>query len=220
MTIGVMGALEEEVQIITDRMVVSGAEEHVGRTFYRGNLAGHKVVVVHSGIGKVRAAARSQFLIEHFAVDRLVFIGVAGALNPELTVGDIVVSDYALQWDFRSVSTDPPGYQADPALVDLAVKAAERLGYKVRVGSVLTGDRPVVKFERKQELWRTFNGQCVEMEGAAVAQVCFMNEVPFVLIRAISDLAEEGALQDFLQSFARVALLPGEMVLEMLKELG
>ncbi len=220
MTIGLMGALEEEVQLITDRLEVSGIEEHVGRTFYRGKLAGHEVVVVHSGVGKVRAAARSQFLIEHFGVERLIFTGVAGALNPELAVGDIVVSDNALQWDFRSVKMEPPRYQADPTLVALAVKAAKRLGWRVSVGLVLTGDQPVIKFEHKQELWKTFNGYCVEMEGAAVAQVCFMNKIPFVLIRAISDLAEGGSFQDFLQSFARVAPLPGDVVLEMLKELS
>ena len=215
-----MGALEGEVRLITDRLVVSGIEEHIRRTFYRGSLTGHEVVVVHSGIGKVRAAASSQFLIEHYGVDRLIFIGVAGALNPELAVGDIVVSDYALQWDFRSLNMGPPRYQAAPTLVDLAVKAAEKLGRKVCVGLVLTGDQPVIKLEHKQELWQTFNGYCVEMEGAAVAQVCSMNEVPFVLIRAISDLAEGGSFQDFLQSFARVAPLPGEVALEMLKELS
>ena len=220
MIIGVMGALEEEVRLIADSLVVSGTETHVKRTFYRGSLAGHEVVVVHSGIGKVRAAARSQFLIEHFGVDRLIFAGVAGALNPELAVGDIVVSDCALQWDFRSVRNEPQRYQADPALVALAVKMAERLDRKVYIGSVLTGDQPVIKLEHKQELWQTFNGYCVEMEGAAVAQVCFMNEVPFVLIRAISDLAEGGSFEEFLRSFAKVAPLPAEIVLEMLKELS
>ena len=167
----------------------------------------------------MRAAACSQFLIEHFGVERLIFTGIAGALNPELRVGDIVVSDRAVEWDFQSITIENRWYQADPTLVALTVKAAERLGRRVHVGSVLTGDQPVLKLAHKHELWQTFNGDCVEMEGAAVAQVCSMNEVPFVLIRVISDLADESALQDVVHSFAQVAPLPAEVALEMLKEL-
>jgi len=219
MTIGLMGALEGEIKLITESMVVSEAVKHVRKTFYQGSLNGHEVVAVHCGIGKVRAAACSQFLIEHFGIDRLILAGVAGAVNPELGVGDIVVSDCAVQWDFRSASGEPHRYQADPALVEAAVKAAEKLGRRVCVGPVLTGDQPVFKPGHKKELWNDFGGYCVEMEGAAIAQVCFMNEVPFVLIRAMSDLAEGIKFKDFMESFAKVAPIPAEVVLEMLKDL-
>lgn len=219
MTIGLMGAMTEEIRLIVDRVALSRTEEHLKRTFYLGSIAGHEVVVVHSGIGKVRAAARAQFLIERFGVDRVIFAGMAGALNPEFRVGDIVVSGRALEWDFEAISIEPHWYQADPTLVALAVEAGEKLGKTVRVGSVLTGDQPVLKLERKQQLRETFGGDCVEMEGGAVAHVCWMNGVPFVLVRVISDLADEAMLQDFVHSFAEIAPVAAEVVVEMLHQL-
>ncbi len=219
MTIGLMGALEQELRSITDSMVVSETRQHIKRTFYRGSIAGHEVVVVHSGVGKVRAATCCQFLIDHFGVDRVILIGVAGALKPGLSVGDIIVSDRTMEWDFRSVNEGMCWYQADPSLIALAVGAAERLGRRLLVGSVLTGDRPVYKLNHKHELFQTFNGDCVEMEGAAVGLVCSMNNIPFILVRVISDFADENTHQEFVRSFDKVAPLPAEVVLEMLKEL-
>lgn len=217
--IGVMGALEEEVRLIASGVGISATESHLGRTFYRGRFAGHEVVVVRSGIGKVRAAACSQFLIDKFGVGQLVFAGIAGALRPGLSIGDIVVSERALEWDLRGVRVERRWYLADPVLVALAVKVAEQLGRRVSVGSVVTGDQPVFKPGHRQELREKFNGDCAEMEGGAVAHVCSMNQVPFVLVRAISDLADENALQDLTRSFAEVSSLPAEIVLAMIKEL-
>ena len=218
MTIGLMGAMAEEIRLIVDRVALSRTEERLKRTFYLGSIAGHDVVVVHSGVGKVKAAARAQFLIERFGVDRVIFAGTAGALNPELRVGDIVVSSRALEWDFELLGGRPRWYEAAPDLVALAVEAGEKLGKTVRVGTVLTGDQPVLKLARKQQLRETFGGDCVEMEGGAVAHVCWMNGVPFVLVRVISDLADETMLQDFVGSFAEIAPVAAEVVVEMLHQ--
>ena len=220
LTTGLMGAMQEEIRLMTESMVVNAAEQHIKRTFYRGTLVGQKVVVAESGIGKVNAALCSQFLITHFGVDQLIFVGTAGALNPELCVGDIIITERALEWDFADSPREPRRwYQADPSLVALAVKAVEKLGLRARVGSVLTGDQPVLELRRKQELWQSFSGDCVEMEGGAVAHVCSVNEVPFLIVRVISDLADESSFEQFICSFAKVAPLPAEVVIEMLKEL-
>ncbi len=218
MTIGLLGALELEVRLFVNSMTVSSIEQHIKRTFYRGDLLGHDVVVTQSGVGKVRAAACTQFLIKHYGVDRIIFAGIAGALNPQFCVGDIVVANRALEWDFKAITVETAWYQADLALVDQAVGAAQRLGRKVWVGSVLTGDRPVHNLNHKQELLQAFNADCVEMEGGAVALVCFMNDIPFVLVRAISDFADERMVRDLVQSFEDFISLPAEVVLEMLKE--
>lgn len=211
--------MEQEVQLLVDRMTVSKVEEHLTRTFYRGTVAGHEAVVVYSGIGKVRASACCQFLIDRFSVDRVIFTGAAGALTPRLSVGDIVVSEKTTEWDFQSSVEGHIWHQADPGLVSLAKEAAARLHRQCFVGSILTGDRPVLKTDHKHKLLAAFNADCVEMEGGAVGLVCRLNNVPFVLIRVISDFADESALQEFDRSFSKVAPLPTEVVLEMLKEM-
>ncbi|MFH1382184.1 MAG: 5'-methylthioadenosine/adenosylhomocysteine nucleosidase [Chloroflexota bacterium] len=218
-TIGLMGAMELEVKLIAESITLKGTEQHVERTFYRGQFAGRDVVIVQSGVGKVRAATACQFLLEHFGVERLIFAGVAGGLRPGLSIGDIIVSERAMEWDFHSLMLPRCWYHADPALVSLAVRSAERLGRKVHIGSVLTGDRPIFKNEQKQDLWRTFNADCVEMEGAAVAQVCVLNAIPFVLIRAVSDLADEHSFVNLVRNLREVVAWPAEVALEMVKSL-
>lgn len=219
MAIGVIGALDEEVQLICDNMAVTHIEEHLRRTFYVGNLAHHRVIAVRSGVGKVRAAACTQFLIDHFSITRLIVAGIAGALAPELSIGDLIVSQQTLQWDFQPVGAKQRWHPAEPKLVTAALEAAKGLGYRARVGSVLTGDQPVITLKHKQELWHTYRGDCVEMEGAAVAHVCSMSSIPFVLIRVISDLADENAIHSVTSSFASVVLFPARVVVEMIKQL-
>lgn len=214
-----MGALDEEVKLISESMAVKHIEGHLRRTFYAGDLAHHRVIAVRCGVGKVRAAACTQFLIVHFGITRLIVAGIAGALSPELSIGDLVVSQKTLQWDFQAVGTEQRWYPAEPKLVTAALEAARRLGYRARAGSVLTGDQPVTTVKHKQELWHTYRGDCVEMEGAAAAHVCSMNNIPFVLVRVISDLADENAVHSVTSSFPSLALLPARVVVEMIKQL-
>lgn len=187
-----------------DKLQISEVHSCIRRDFYCGNLNGRDVVLTSCGIGKVRAAARTQFLIDHFKVSSIIFTGVAGALNPGLAMGDIVVSKEVMEHDFCISGTNELDrsmahkYQADPLLVDLAFAAGEKLGLRDRMhlGMVLTGDQVIAEKTRKHSLRETYCGDCVEMEGAAVGTVCWMNQVPFVLIRAISDGADEGILKD------------------------
>ena len=221
--VGIIGALEEEIKLLLESLESKETETGLRHTFYKGTLAGHQVILATSGIGKVRAAARTQFLIDRFGIQKLIFVGVAGAINPQLRPGDVVISRRALQHDLNYGSNERQNYwyEANPQLVDLAMKAGERLklGGKLWLGSVLSGDQVIFDTSKKQWLWQNLEGDCVEMEGAAVAMVCWMNQVPWVLIRTISDLADENLFQDIRSCFNQVATCPARIALEMLNAL-
>lgn len=223
MEMGILGALNEEIKLLLDNLRLQKVETRLRHKFYQGTLAGQQVVLTTSGIGKVRAAARTQFLIDHFPVQAIILVGIAGAINPNLGLGDIVISRHALQHDFAAGAFSRKGgtrwYEASPQLLEWAVKAGENLGWKERLylGSVLSGDQAITQLSRKQWLWRNFGGDCVEMEGAAVAAVCWMNEIPFVLIRTISDLAEEELPSDFTERFQQDADCSAAIALEILR---
>jgi len=226
--IGIMSADPVEIaKPLFDKLQLHEVHNGIRRDFHCGSLDGRDVVLMSCGVGKVRAAARTQYLIDHFRISSIIFTGVAGALNPELAMGDIVVSKEVMEHDFcisgtpeldRSVAHK---YQADSFLINLALAAGERLGLgeKMRVGTVLTGDQVVAEKTRKQALWEMYCGDCVEMEGAAVGMVCWMNEVPFVLIRAISDRADESILKDHPIWLGEAIERASAVVLEMIGDL-
>ena len=228
MATGIMSAREDEIKLLLDNLEGLKTESFLKKNFYQGTIAGQQVVLTTSGVGKVRAAARAQFLFDRFPIERLIFVGWAGALNPQLEPGDVVVSSRTFQHDFDlSGCFDREKqrsfwYEADPRLVDLALKAGERLGMAghIRLGPVLSGDQSINLPERKQWLWQTFGGECVEMEGAAVAAVCWMSQIPFVIIRGISDLADENWLQTFEKWSSESSARACRVVLEMLKSLS
>jgi adenosylhomocysteine nucleosidase len=220
---GIVGALDEELKLLVDNLEEKKIQIGLRHNIYQGVLAGHQVVLTTTGIGKVRAAARTQFLIDHFPLKRLILVGVAGAINPRLQLGDVVISRRALQHDF-DLSSAPQQrasrwYEADPQLVELALKAGEKLGLKQKLysGSVLSGDQAITQLSRKTWLWQTFAGDCVEMEGAAVAMVCWMNALPFVLIRTISDLADQEFPAELGDWFYQAASCSAAIALEMLR---
>jgi adenosylhomocysteine nucleosidase len=222
-----MGVHGEEVRLLTENLVVEETQIYLGHEFYPGSLAGHRVVITTSGAGKTRAAARTQFLIDHFDITRLIFIGAAGALNPQLKLGDIVISQKAMEHDFdRSAGfglerRGAHWYEADSQLVELALRAGERLGLGERLylGKVLTGDQVIVQQSHKQELWQTFGGDCVEMVGAPAAMVCWANNIPWVLIRAICDYADESFFEDLLKWYQPAIQRSTSVILEMMKAL-
>lgn len=225
--IGIMAAHPAEIATLVDKATVRETQTILRKEFHIGELCGHDVVITTCGIGKVRAAARTQFLIDHFQVSRLIFSGVAGALDPQLKRGDIVISTQTIEHDF-DVGEGSAGerrrlhwYDADPQLVELAMKAGEKAGLadSLRPGKVLTGDQAITQLSRKQALWQSLGGSCVEMEGAAVAGVCWMNQVPFVLVRGISDMADESASGDFLRWFQIAAQRAASLVVEMVRSL-
>ncbi|MEC0243572.1 5'-methylthioadenosine/adenosylhomocysteine nucleosidase [Paenibacillus dokdonensis] len=207
-TIGIIGAMDEEVELLLAGMKNAETVDKAGIRYYKGTYQHQDIVVCKSGVGKVNAAVTTQILIDSLGVSKVLFTGVAGAVHPELNIGDIVISSECLQHDmdvtalgfergvipYQEVSV----FQADPALVALAEKACGELGeVNCRVGRVLSGDQFIASVEQVNWFYEHLQGACVEMEGASVAQVCYMNRVPFVIIRSMSDKADGSAHANF-----------------------
>ena len=229
--IGIIGAMDEEVDILVELMDIKETVEKASLKFYKGTIEGKDVVLVRCGIGKVNAALCTQILISEFKVDAVVNTGVAGALHNDLDVYDIVISTDAIQHDFdTTVFGDKKGmiprmdnsiFVADERLVEAAYKSSieEVKTHKVVKGRVVSGDIFISSKELKDELVREFAGYCGEMEGAAIAHVCYVNETPFVIIRAMSDKADGGADVTY-DEFVQVAAHKSkDIVLNMLKSL-
>ncbi|SMP14677.1 methylthioadenosine nucleosidase /adenosylhomocysteine nucleosidase [Laceyella tengchongensis] len=206
--IGVIGAMDEEIKALLNAMEDVQEQERYRVTYYSGKLCDTPVVLCKSGVGKVNAAVCTQTLIDYFQVDAVLFTGVAGALHPDLDIGDIVVSTACQQHDidaspvgfprgtvpFQDVSIFP----ADEQLVAWAVEAGHSIsGVKVLTGKVLSGDQFISDAGKVRELREQFDGACVEMEGAAVAHVCHLADVPYVVIRSMSDRADHTADVNF-----------------------
>jgi adenosylhomocysteine nucleosidase len=228
MPIGILSALQDEIQILVDKMSNIEKTDALQRVFYSGEIEGQQAVVVSSGVGKVRASACAQYLIDQYQIDTVIIFGLAGALNNKLGIGDIVVSDRAIMYDYvvagvgvnENIALDP--IRADRQLVKLALLAGDNVAPKdvVHLGTVLTGDSAIADSARRAELREEFRGDCVEMEGAAVGLVCDMNARPFVIVRGISDMADEEAHQQFEDAFSRALHRSADVVLEMLRILS
>ncbi|MED5020243.1 5'-methylthioadenosine/adenosylhomocysteine nucleosidase [Paenibacillus chibensis] len=207
-TIGIIGAMDEEVELLLAGMQNAETMDKAGIRYYKGTYHNRNVVVCKSGVGKVNAAVTTQVLIDAFGVSKVLFTGVAGAVHPELNIGDIVISSECLQHDMDVTALgyergvipyqEVSAFQADKDLMLLAQKACGELGeVNCRVGRVLSGDQFIASVEQVSWLYEHMQGACVEMEGASVAQVCFMNGVPFVVIRSMSDKADGSAHANF-----------------------
>ena len=224
-TIGIIGAMEEEVISIKRHMHVEDTFAQAGMEFFVGVLNEKKVIVVKCGIGKVNAAICTQILIDKFDVDCIINTGVAGGLYPEINIGDIVISSDTVQHDMDTTAFgDPKGviprmdksfFEADARLIQLAEEAAENLkgDHKVYVGRIASGDQFVSSMQVKEDIYSTFTAYCAEMEGAAIAHTCYLNQVPFVVIRAISDKADQSAEVNF-EDFVHVAARNASKMIE------
>ncbi|MNC05487.1 Aminodeoxyfutalosine nucleosidase [compost metagenome] len=201
--IGLIGAMDEEIKLLLESMEDKVSTVKTGVTYYSGTIFGKKVVLCKSGVGKVNAAVTTQILLDAFGAACVLFTGVAGAVHPDLEIGDIVISSHCIQHDMDVTALGYPrgvipyqeisSFPADPALVQLAEEACQIRQQKSITGVVLSGDQFIASAAVVAELREQLNGACAEMEGAAVAQVCFMNEVPFVIIRSMSDKADGSA---------------------------
>lgn len=213
--LGVIGAMEQEVETLLSRMENKSAHTVAGSTFYEGMLCGMNAVVVQCGIGKVNAALCAQILCDRFAVTHIVNTGIAGSLSAQLDIGDLVVSADAMYHDFdchafgypvgKVPGMDVIAFPGDKALVDLAFAAAERENPgHTRIGRVASGDQFVADPALKDRIISVTQALCTEMEGAAIAQTAYRNRVPFVILRAISDKADDSAEMDY-PTFERLA---------------
>lgn len=205
--IGLIGAMDEEIKLLLEGMELKETKVKAGITYYIGDILGKSVVLCKSGVGKVNAAVTTQILIDTFGVSSVLFTGVAGAVHPELNIGDIVISSACIQHDMDATALgfirgeipyqENSIFHAEPVLVELAEKACQTLGQKYLIGKVLSGDQFISNAEIVAELRKELDGACVEMEGAAVAQVCDMNAIPFVIIRSMSDKSDGAAEVNF-----------------------
>jgi len=208
MVIGIIGAMDEEVAVYLYHLQNKKTKKWNIFTFYEGKMYGKDVVIVKSGVGKVFAAMVSQKLIDAYNVESVIFTGVGGSLNNELAIGDVVVSVDSCHHDFDAQPlgfkrgqisyTDYRFFKADGKLLKLAL-SAKLDGHKILKGRILTGDQFMTHKdkEEKRYLHEELEGDCVEMEGAAVAQVCHMNTIPHVIIRSVSDKADGSAVADY-----------------------
>lgn len=207
--IGIIGAMEEEVTSLKEQMKIKEIIELASMEFCVGKLCTKNVVVVKSGIGKVNAAVCAQILIDKFSVKALINTGIAGSLNASINIGDMVISKDAIHHDMdASIFGDPVGqiprmntlaFAANPEFVEKAKKANEEVNPDIKtiVGRVVSGDQFVSSSAVKKKIVENFQADCTEMEGAAIAQVAYLNNVPYVIIRAISDKADNSAVLDY-----------------------
>ena len=229
--IGIIGAMEEEVAALKEKMELEEVLEKASMEFYKGTLQGKSVVVVRSGIGKVNAGLCTQILVDVFGVDKVINTGIAGSLDAKIDIGDIVISTEALQHDVDATQFGYPlgqiprmetlAFPADELMTKTAKEACEAVNPEIHVftGRVVTGDQFVASREVKDHIKTNFDGLCTEMEGAAIAQAAWLNEVPFVIIRAISDKADDSAQMDY-PTFERQAIRHSvRLVEEMLRRM-
>lgn len=223
--LGVIGAMEEEVEILKKKMDIKETKKVAGMEFYEGTMDGKNIVLVRSGVGKVNMAACTQILIDEFKVSALVNSGVAGTMDTKLNQGDIVISTDAVQHDFdTTVFGDPLGeisrlgitfFKADKDMIDTAKEAAKNVsGLHITQGRVASGDQFVAGGEVANRIKENFGDvAAVEMEGASMAQVAYLNKVPFVILRSISDKANGEADLSY-EEFLPIAAKNASMLLE------
>lgn len=225
--IGIIGAMDEEVAQIVEVMEISETYGKASMVFKKGTLNGKDVVIVRSGIGKVNAAVCTQILVDRFDVDYVINTGIAGSLRAEIDIADVVLSDDVLHHDVDAAGFGYPlgqiprmdvlSFQADKRLIELGraacKKAAPDIG--VHVGRIVSGDQFISDKAVKDRLIQNFDGFCTEMEGAAIAQTAYLNNVPFLILRAISDKADDSATMDY-PTFEAMAI---KNSVEILKEL-
>ena len=210
MKLGIIGAMDVEVATLKANMTEKTETTVAGSVYCEGKLEGLSVVVVQCGVGKVNAALCAQILCSCFSVTHMVNTGIAGSLDKELDIGDLVISRYAVYHDFDCHILNPdyvvgqvPGlpvraFPADEMLVKLAYAAADSLqSGHAKIGTVASGDQFVAQKERKEKIIADTGALCTEMEGAAIAHGAWRNGVPFVVIRAISDKADDSAEMDY-----------------------
>lgn len=229
--IGIIGAMAEEVLQLKALMEHPQITTVAGMEFYTGQIYEKQVVVVQSGIGKVNAGICTQILADRFHADKIINTGIAGSLREEISIGDVVLSTDALQHDVDAMVF---GYEAgqipqmktsifpaDKELLETARECSLKMNPEAAIhcGRVVSGDQFVADQEKKRWLLDTFQGYCAEMEGAAIAQAAYLNNLPFLIVRSISDNADDDVVMDY-PAFKKLAVDRSvKMLLAMLHKL-
>ena len=244
---GILGAMTSEIAFLQDRLEQRNEKTLLGFKFIEGTLKGRKVVIVKCGIGKVNAAITTTLLIDHYEPSEILFTGIAGGINPDLLPGDLVVAASTVYhdcgmlteagFDYGGTSNpltgqrNPKYFPADARLLDLAMNAANKVKLdkiqtsrgertpRILQGVIATGDVFVARADKKAELRKSLGADAVEMEGAAVAQVCRQLGTPFLAIRSLSDLADANATVDLERFYKIASRNSAELVLALLEQL-
>lgn len=224
--IGIIGAMEEETRILLQSLEQSETKEIAGSTYLSGVIDDVPVTLVQSGIGKVNAAVATTILLHEFKTDVVINTGSAGAIATGLKIGDVVLSNRlayhdadarVFGYDMGQIPQMPPAYEADAELVRVMNQAAEQAGLQTLTGEIVTGDSFVSARESLQTIKEHFPDALVtEMEGAAIAQVCWRFNVPFVVVRAVSDSADEEASVNFDEFIVEAGRKSAQMVLNFI----
>jgi len=227
--IAIMGAMPEEIAPILEKLGEYKTTEYAKNSYYEASYKGVDLVIAYSKIGKVFSSLTAATLIEHFGAKKLLFSGVAGAVSPELKVGDLVVANKLSQHDLDiSAFGHPYGYvpegsvfvEADKDMIALSKEVAASMGKSVKEGIIATGDQFVANEERKNWIGDTFKADALEMEGASVAVVCDALNVPFFILRAISDAADMDASFSFEEFLEISAVISAEFVMKMIEKIA
>jgi len=229
--LGIIGAMDEEIAKIKEQMENVKVMSRASMEFFEGTVNGQPVVVVRSGIGKVNAAMCTQILADVYHVDAIINTGIAGSLNADINIGDIVLSTDTLEHDMDAVAFGYPlgqiprmdtlSFKADAKLRKAAKSVCEQVNPDVTVfeGRVVSGDQFISDKEKKQWLVDNFAGYCTEMEGAAIAHAAYLNGIPFLIIRAISDKADDSASVDYPAFEAKAIEHSVKLLLELCRQL-
>ncbi len=226
--LAIMGAMQEEIEPLLAHFKDVNVVEYANNKFYEVSYNGLEIVIAYSKIGKVFASLTASTMIEKFGCNTLLFSGVAGGINPKLQIGDLIIADKLCQHDLDITAFGHPhGFvpggkvfvETTKELRDMAIKVANENNLKVIEGTIATGDQFVHSNERKQFIENTFNADALEMEGASVAVVCDALNVPFFILRAISDTADMDAGFDFDEFLKSSAKNSADYLIKIVKEL-
>lgn len=229
MKVGIIGAMAQEVEILLGKMDDPRLTEIAGCKIYEGKIEGANVALLQSGIGKTAAAVGTALLLQIAKPEMVINTGSAGGLDNRLNVGDIVISNEvrhhdvdvtAFGYEKGQLPANPAAFQADPELIDLAKSEVEKAGFNAVMGLICSGDQFINGAEKIAQIQQDFsNVAAVEMEAAAIAQVCHAFDLPFVVVRAISDVADKESHLSFDEFLPLAAEKSSAIVLAMLKNL-
>ena len=230
--IGIIGAMDKEVDDLKNLMTDVSVENHAGMDFWVGNLSGHELVLVRSGIGKVNAAVAAEALAAYYKVRAIINTGIAGSLDARIDIGDIVLATDAMEHDMdvaglgyeKGIVPDQETsvYPADEELRKLAKECCEKVNSDINVfeGRVVSGDQFISDKATKDSIISTVGGMCTEMEGAAIAHAAWLNKIPYLIIRSISDKADDSASVDY-PTLQKIAIEHEvKLIVEMMSKLS
>ncbi|MCQ2523642.1 MAG: 5'-methylthioadenosine/adenosylhomocysteine nucleosidase [Lachnospiraceae bacterium] len=226
--IGIIGAMDLEVEKLIEAMDLKEKVEYARRTFYVGTIGNAQVVLARCGVGKVNAAVTVQMMVDKFGITQIINTGVAGSLDEKIDIGDIVLATGAVYHDMEAIAfgyergqvpqMDIFEFPTSKELVELADASCKKVNPDVKTfrGRIASGDQFIAGKEIKNNIKGWFNPLCVEMEGTAMAHTAYINDIPCLIIRAISDKADDSAEMDYPTFEKKAAVHCANMVIEMM----